>query len=441
MKIEKPRNSNYCATVISIDKLVPLPKCDNVQAAIIFFNQIVVGKDVKVGDVGLYFPIECKLSDRFLSANNLYRHSEKNIDQTKKGYFEDHGRIKAVKFRGNKSEGLFVGLNHLSFLLTTEEITSLKVGDEFDMLNDVKICEKYIPRHNPPSTKERHGKTIRTPRKTRVIDKYFHFHIETCQFRKNVHRIDPYSYIWVSSKIHGTSSIYANVPVKKKLNWWQKFLRFVGAKIEEQEYDLLYSSRKVIKNNYVDTNPPNSGFYTQNIWEIVANEIRACIGKGITIYGEIVGYLPNGGWIQKDYHYGCKPGEHKFAVYRMTFTNDDGQVFEFNYHQIKEYCARVGLTVVPFIYWGRACDMFPEIVVDDNWHSNFLDALEKKYVNDAKCALNNFEVVEEGIVVKMENMFNCEPMKLKNWEFLKKESDDLNTADAPDIETQESLGQ
>jgi hypothetical protein len=62
---------------------------------------------------GIYFPVECKLSDEFLKNNNLYRHNEKNINIEKKGYFEDNGRIKAAKFRGHISNGFFIELESL----------------------------------------------------------------------------------------------------------------------------------------------------------------------------------------------------------------------------------------------------------------------------------------------------------------------------------------
>lgn len=87
MKINKPKNPNYCATVVQIKRLVELEKCDNLQGAIIMGNQVIVDKSVKEGDVGLYFPLETQLSEQYLSNNNLFRHKEKNVDVEKGGYF------------------------------------------------------------------------------------------------------------------------------------------------------------------------------------------------------------------------------------------------------------------------------------------------------------------------------------------------------------------
>lgn len=52
MKIKKPKNPNYAAIVVEIKTIIPLENCDNVQAAIIMRNQVVISKDVKVGDIG-----------------------------------------------------------------------------------------------------------------------------------------------------------------------------------------------------------------------------------------------------------------------------------------------------------------------------------------------------------------------------------------------------
>lgn len=42
MKIKKPINSNYAAIVVEIKSVVDLENCDNVKAAIIMGNQVIV---------------------------------------------------------------------------------------------------------------------------------------------------------------------------------------------------------------------------------------------------------------------------------------------------------------------------------------------------------------------------------------------------------------
>ena len=81
----KLTNANYNATVVEIKTLVQLENCDNVQAAIIMGNQVIVSKDTKIGEIGLFFPVETQLSKEYLSVNNLYRDSKLNVDKNKKG--------------------------------------------------------------------------------------------------------------------------------------------------------------------------------------------------------------------------------------------------------------------------------------------------------------------------------------------------------------------
>ena len=145
MKLNKLKNENYAAVVVEIKTIIPLEKCDNVQAAIIMGNQVVVSKDVKVGDIGLYFPLECQLSKEYLSNNNLYNKPELNVDNTKKGYFDENGRIRCQRFRGHKSEGLFMPLESLTFVGNTY---SLSLNDCFDELNEIPICSKYVVKTN-----------------------------------------------------------------------------------------------------------------------------------------------------------------------------------------------------------------------------------------------------------------------------------------------------
>ena len=166
MKIKEPKNLNYSAIVVEIKTIILLEKCDNVAGTIIMGNQVVVSKDVKVGDIGLYFPLECSLSKEYLSNNNLYRvHKNKpnlNIDTTLKGgYFEENGRVRCARFLGHKSEGFFIPKESLNFCLKVGDI--LNLNDTFDELNEIPICSKYVVKTNrtpgqPGSKKTRDAK-------------------------------------------------------------------------------------------------------------------------------------------------------------------------------------------------------------------------------------------------------------------------------------------
>jgi hypothetical protein len=226
--------------------------------------------------------------------------------------------------------------------------------------------------------------------------------------------------------IHNTSAVFSNILVKRKLNIFEKILKKLGFKIQEKEYDCIYSSRRVIKNKFF---PNKNSYYSENIWQLWADKLKNIIPKGFTLYGEIVGYLSNNKFIQKNYHYGCEPGISEFYVYKITFTNEDGLVTELNRPAIENFCNKYGLKYTPLYYYGKIKNLFNLNFNDKNWTLKFIEKLEKNdnfNLNDSKCEMNNFEVPAEGIVLRIENIFNMIPLKLKNWSFMEFESKQID---------------
>ena len=424
MKIIKPKNENYSAIVVEIKTLIPLEKCDNVQGAIIMGNQVIVSKSVKIGDIGLYFPLECALSKEYLSNNNLYNKSELNLDNTQKGYFDENGRVRCQRFRGHKSEGLFMPLESLQSFGVLE----LELGTCFDEINGFPICSKYIVKQNRTPGQPGNKKTRSTKKyESKLIENQFRFHQDTSMLYRNLHRVEPDALISITYKMHGTSGISSYILCKKKLTWKDKLARFFGAKIVEQDYDYIYSSRKVIKNE--ELNPNAQHYYNEDIWGIAHNELKDFLQKGMTFYYEIVGFLPNGGAIQKDYDYGCKLSQHAIYIYRITQTNVDGKVFEFSAKQVQDFCKKNGLNVVPELYYGHAKDCFiyiyhlaeePNNFPDQKWNEEFLKEIKQTY-NEKDCFMCKNQVPEEGCVVRIEGL-EFEAYKQKSERFYLKES-------------------
>lgn len=426
MEIKRPKNSNYAAIVVEITSLIPLEGCDFVQGAIILGNQVIVGKDTKVGDIGLYFPLECQLSHEFVSNNNLYRKKDLNVDKEKAGYFEDNRRIRCVKFRGHKSEGLFMPLSSLDFITKT----SLKVGTELDELKGIEICRKYVIRNTPGSGGS--AKTPKKPKENKIIDNQFRFHEDTNQLYKNLHKINPNSLISITYKLHGTSGISAKVLCKKTLKWYEKILKKLGVNIVDTHYDYIYSSRKVIKNP--ELNPNANHFYKEDIWGLAHNTLKDHLVDGMTLYYEIVGFLPNGGFIQKDYDYGCSDGEFKVYIYRITYTTPSGKVFELSSKQIEEWCSSRSLNCVPELDYGRAIDLVNnDPSISGKFEEKFLEYI-KRYYNEKFCYMCNNKVPEEGCVVRIEGL-DFEAYKQKSNAFYERETKLLDKGES-DIESE-----
>ncbi len=124
MILQKPINPNYCASVVQIKSVYNLEKLNKLNGTLIFGNQVLVSKEVKEGDIGIYFPVECQLSHEFVKTNNLYTDKDKNEDKTQSGYLKDNRRVKCVKFQENYSMGLFLPIECVSeFLEKGDKLT------------------------------------------------------------------------------------------------------------------------------------------------------------------------------------------------------------------------------------------------------------------------------------------------------------------------------
>lgn len=421
MKFKEPKNKNYCAIISKIDNLVELPKMDRVQHGIIFGNKIIVSKEYQVGMVGVYFPVETALSPAYLKANNLYRKAafNKNTDET--GYFEENGRIRCIKFaKVHESQGLFMPLSSLSEFLSEKEIASLKVGDEFDMIGDTEICRKYVIKKQSVkgSSMLGGGKKARKPKEEKLVDGQFKFHQDTSMLYRNLHRIDPDTLIHVSRKVHGTSAIVGKLLCKRPLNVVEKITKKLGLKIDDKMYDYIFASRRVIKNN--ELNSGANHYYKENIWGIASETLKPYLKDGMTFYFEIVGYTPEGGMIQKGYDYGCKENEFKTEIYRITYTNDNGDVFEFSGKQVQDYCTALGINPVKEEYAGYARNYFAYDGGDiDVWRNGLLAKLKADY-NEKDCAVCVNKVPEEGVVIRIEgnsfDAYKCKSARFYEWE-------------------------
>ena len=464
MDIKKPKNENYAAVVVEIKTLLPLANCDNVQAAIIMGNQVIVSKSVQLGEIGLYFPLETQLSEAYLKHNNLYRKKELNADPTQSGYFEENGRIRCIKFRGmHKSEGLYMPLSSLDDFIDKSDYVGfiemeyknpyqgIKIGDTFDELNGVEICRKYVIKTNrtpgkPGTKKDKKKKQY----ESKLVDNQFRFHQDTSMLYKNIHRIQSDSLLSITYKMHGTSAISSYVlckrfiPLRERIgsilhNVYTYITSFGKQKFRllETEYDYLYSSRKVIKNE--ELNPTAEHFYDANIWEITHNELKDFLQKGMTFYYEVVGFMPSGAAIQKDYDYGCSQaaGEHKNYIYRITYTNQDGKVFEFSAKQVQDFCNKNGLNAVPLLYYGEAKDFVDnfQLTTATNTYGGtnllckantpfdpdaFLERV-KLLFNEKDCCMCVNKVPEEGVVVRIEGL-DFEAYKQKSNRFYERET-------------------
>jgi hypothetical protein len=295
-------NPNYLAKVVSLKGLKKHSNADRLQVVDIDFQTVITGMDAEDGDICVFFPLESKISQDFLSATNSFRDKKSNADDTKQGFFDDNCRVRAMKLRGEKSMGYLVPVDQV-ILWSGYDDAGGTIGQEFDTVNGKLIVEKYqIKRKVEPQARQ--GKK---PKVSRLVDGQIHLHADTENLRRNVHKINPEDTISITYKTHGTSWWVSNVLVKRELSNVEKVIKWLGLPVQELEYDLVYGSRKVVKNSSMNDPKQKDHFFGYDLWEKIKDEVGDKIPKGYTLYGEMLGYDHNGGYIQKGYDYGCKP--------------------------------------------------------------------------------------------------------------------------------------
>jgi hypothetical protein len=439
-KATKESDPNYLAVVIKCPKIEDHPNANRLSLIEVFGNTIIIGKDqYKEGELLIYFPVECCIKGEFLSWANLFENSDLNQDSNVKGFFQKSRRVRAVSLRSIPSQGFVLPAEKVAAYYKSDS-SIFMFGDSFDMVGDDQLVTKYIrPDKNTPQQTFKKSKIPAwindtlgyLPRpirrvvypavkwiyikdsdegiKSKIVEGQWHFHSKTEQLGKNLFVLNPEDNITITSKAHGTSAVFGNIICKKDFTLFQRILKLFGKKYDETEYRVVYSSRSVLKNK-------RDGTYTDDVWGKHVQELDGKIEQGITLYGEIVGYSSPNKEIQKNYDYGVPKGESQLWIYRITRTDKDGNVKEFNWNEIDLYCTEYDLKTVP-VYWdgfdGDAKDVFPDIPIDDNWRSNFLKALKEKYL-DKTCEFCRNKVVNEGVVVKINSKESRPAFKFKS---------------------------
>lgn len=246
--------------------------------------------------------------------------------------------------------------------------------------------------------------------------------------------------------IHNTSTIIGNLQVKEPIKipfykkWfnmfvdktgWFKKARFIDTEIK---YGPIFSSRTVIKNRYINSEV-GQGFYSQDIWSEWGNIVYPYLEEGMTVYGEIVGYLTGSdSMIQKTYDYGCEKGKNKLMIYRITTTNEDGSKNEWEVPEVRGWTIQLiermkstgdpnweNIYPIDLLYHGTLEELYPDLDTENHWHENLLERMknDKEHFgmeeNEPMC--KTYEVPREGICIRKESDARPSCYKLKTISF------------------------
>jgi len=383
--------SEYSAVVCKI-KTQPHPNADRIQLGLAKGYQVIIGLDVKDGDLGVLFPPDGQLSEEFCAANDLIGYVDPGTKERKGGFFSKKRRVRAQRFRGEKSDGFFCPLSFFDF---TEHGGELKEDEEIITLGGIEICKKYI---TPATMRSKNG-----PKRNRKHNPCFAKHYDTEQFKRASGKILPRSLITITEKCHGTSGRTGNVwdvedknlPTYQQV--WNKITpRFMNFSTKKMGYVVLTGSRNVVLSE-----GNIGGYYAgDNFRRECMKDVNPNIRKGEVIYYEILGYTMKGGHIMAsspydklkdagfsskdvkeykkmygetcEFSYGCQPEalaklpQYRVMVYRITQVNVDGNVIELSWNQVKARCKELMLETVPqigdqFMYRGSV-DVLREIL-------------------------------------------------------------------------------
>ena len=465
----------YTAFITRLKNVRPHPNADRLQMGECFGNTVIVSMEYTDNQLGVYFPSDGQVSVEFATVNNLVRKKDENGNNIG-GYMDpDKRNITAIKLRGEKSDGLFLPLSSLE---TFGDITTLNEGDRIDNFNGHEICCKYVPRRNVRQGHVSEGN--RTRKKKIDVAPLFTEHADTEQLAYNLAAFKPGDEIEITLKMHGTSQRTAHLPVFKgyKRTIWDKLFRREGTPIYDWGY--VSGTRRTVLENF------EGGYYGSNEFrEVHSKFFDGKLWKGEEVYYEVVGFTHTGAPIMstadnkklndKDFikqygketvfSYGCvadpnsymdgepfnmsncinAPKQSDIYVYRMTMTNEDGEVVEYTPDFMRYRCEQMGVKTVPVLWKG--------VIPEDEWEEwcydlegvwgEYLRRREGTPGEWIKAKAEQFydgpdpigkTHVREGVVVRILNRPKFCAYKHKNWSFKALEGIVKVEAEAPDME-------
>lgn len=425
------------------------------------------------------------------------------VDEAKKhvGFFNKYGRVKLIELRGCPSYGCIFKKETLSKWnrnVAEENLEDYLTVDEngyehpfmFDMVGNKLFAEAYVP--PIPEKRTTHREKYRNKKLKqvkRVIEGEFSFHPDTLQLKSNMWKFKPDVTVCISDKYHGTSFIGGNVLVRipkqltsidrlrnhmleKSIRRLNKESRNVSPYHEKEKlgkriqhlkerkmeefrvgYGPVYSSRTVIRNPYSAHPVGKDGFYGQDIWSEYGELLKPYLDKGMSVYGEICGYLTGSEkMIQKNYDYGCKRGENFLMPYRISYKYEDGTKSEWNVEEVYGWTLNLvkehpelapRIKPITILYHGTLGDLYPGIPQDEHWGNAVLSAMAndtEHFGMELDEPLCNNKVPREGICIRIDDDPIVECFKLKTLAFLKKESTEIDAGNV-DIEMNLAYGE
>ena len=461
----------HCGFITTLKNVREHPNADKLVLATCFESTVCVSKDKYYeGQIGVYFETDLQLSMEFCEKNGLLAVYENGVNVSG-GYMDPAKRnVRAIKLRGEQSDGLFLPLDCLAY--TGAKLEEFKLGEQITTVNGHEICRKFIPRSNAPKTAAGGaGKRVKRRAKRSIAPQFFE-HKDTEQLQYYLDQFKPGDQIEITRKLHGTSGRTAYVKTFRgmKRTFWDWLLRREGTPI--YDWGTVSGTRRTVMDTF------EGGFYGSNEFRKQYHDFfEGKLWKGETVYYEIVGFTHDGKSIMgqcsndkvkdKDFvkqygetttfSYGCAPSplyevithtdgsteqrvlkpQSRIFVYRMTMTNEDGEVIEYTPDFTRHRCMYMGVDFVP-VEWSGLIPEHPGSKDDPTITAGEWVMKKVELFYDGPEPLDPTHI-REGVVVRIINRPTFTAYKHKNFSFKVLEGIIKDTATAPDMEEADGL--
>lgn len=398
----------YYGLVTKINNVRKDENSDRLYLADCFMEGVIVGPDMRTGDLVLYLPTDGEIDRWFGDAFSLFR---KNLDGTSQGgYIENSCHVRAIKLRGNQSSGIVISLSRIYEKFGDQGWAD---GDKVNTVNDKEFCRKYIPHQKAGAAGT--SKTSYKGRKAEgVVYPEFSMHSDTEQLAYNLDKFHPGDKLNMTLKMHGTSQRSMNTYAVLPRGF---FRRLFHMKPKTEQRYVLGTRRCVVTEN-------STGYYGNDQFRLPHHEaLKPYLEPGMEVFYEVVGYYgPNEdntimgigdntkindkAFVKQFgkrtvFSYGCQPGESAMYIYRITSENGER---EWTPEEITAWCAAHGFNRVPVI------EDFEFTTVED------LQSRINEYFEDLVDPVGRSHV-KEGVVVRIVNRRTFAAYKSKTYEF------------------------
>ncbi len=322
--------STFKVPLTTIKAIKPHGNADSLELAQVYDYDVIVPKNIfEVGNTVIYVPVGSVLGPEieeilFPEGSKITLHNS---------------RVRAIKIRGVVSQGMLV--NPFEARIREKIIDLAPLGHYLD--HDVAEylgITKYV---EPVQSLPQHMQTNpnANPYKVREFKEYTD--IEHGKYYDRV--LQDGEMVVITQKLHGTSARYGYFP-RPTVSLLDKARKWLGLL---PEWHFCWGSRRA----QIQAKPGQShpGFSSEaqgvNFGDVytkiaVQENLRFKLPKGYSVYGEIVGW-----GIQKGFLYNCGKDEHNFYVYDVM---KDGKYLD--YKEAVMFCDSYGLNIVPLLYIG-----------------------------------------------------------------------------------------